>query len=77
MSIAQTMFGHLTFLPPSTKCWNSVNHVPTCVTQLYNSSFMVNILYQKISQSVYEKEKIKSPLILITIFTLYRYVFSF
>lgn len=72
MFIAQTVFGHMAFLPPSTKCLNPVNHAPICVTQLYNSSLMIHVLNQEISQRVYEKEKIRPPLVLIIIFTLYR-----
>lgn len=69
MFIVQTIFGHMTFLPPSTKC---LNPAPTCVTQLYNSSFMIHFFNQEISQHVYEKEKIRSPLVSIIIFILYR-----
>lgn len=57
--IAQIIFGHLISLTLSTKCLNSVSHAPT----LYNSLFMINVLHQEISQHVYVKEKIKSPLV--------------
>lgn len=65
MFIAQTIFGHMAFLPPSTKCLNPVNHAPICVTQLYNSSLMIHVLNQEINQHVYEKEKIRPPLVLL------------